>query len=58
MKIKKNFENIFFQLKITATWYLFYDLEVYSFANIPNFIVERDSEIRIGCYRGLGGDYF
>ena len=34
------------------------DLEVWFFANIPNFIVENDFEIKIGCYRGSGGDLF
>ena len=33
-------------------------MEVYFFANIPNFIVEKDYEIKIGCYWGSGGDLF
>ena len=28
------------------------------FANIPNFIKEKESEIKFGCYRGSDGDLF
>ena len=28
------------------------------FVNIPNFIVVQDSEIKIGCFRGSGSDFF
>ena len=27
-----------------------------NFANIPNFIIEKDSEVKVMCYWGSGGD--
>ena len=40
---------IFFQLKIAVTRPFFKILRSSFLANIPNFITEMDSEIKIGC---------
>ena len=41
MKIQKIFEIVFFNLKSLLIF----------FGNIPNFIIEKDFEIKIGYYR-------
>ena len=52
-KNSENFENIFSELKIDVTR----SFGGLVFANTSNCIVEKDSEIKIVCFRGSGGDF-
>ena len=45
-KIRIIFKNTFFKLKFGGL----------GFCNHPQFLVEKGSEIKIGCYRGSGGE--
>ena len=47
-----------FELRIAVNWQSFQIWKSSFFANIPNFVVEKDSEMKIGCNRGSGGDFF
>ena len=47
--------RIFSNLKSTRS---FFNIFRSIFLNIPHFIVEKDSEMKIGCYRGSGGHFF
>ena len=50
-KFKDVLKIFCFKLNVALTLSIF-KFEGLVFANIPNFIVEKDSEINLGCYRG------
>ena len=49
---------LFFEFEIAVSRSFFKILRSNFFANNSNYIVEKDSEIKIWCYRGSGVDLF